>query len=231
MKLELADGIVAYRRDCMSLLRSLPPASVDLIITDPAYESINKHRYGTNPRLVVWFPTISNGTFEELYEELYRVLKPNRHCYVMLDHETALKTWHYAVEAGFELMRPLIYDKVLTGMGYNYRASYEMVLFMRKGKKRRLKDLSVRDVISIKRPTSRKLYPTTKPDGLVDLFITQSSAYGELVLDPFLGSGSTAWSAHRLGRDFVGCDVQHLALAYAAQRFGLDYLDVLAESS
>ena len=74
--------------DAVEWLRSLPDACADLIVTDPRYESLEKHRaVGTTTRLKHskassndWFHVFSNCRFRELLSELYRVLRQNRHC-------------------------------------------------------------------------------------------------------------------------------------------------------
>src|SRR4051812_7563956 len=75
--------------DALAWLRELPGESVDLLITDPPYESLEKHRaVGTTTRLKHsksssndWFQVFPNEKFGELFEQVYRVLKPNRHFY------------------------------------------------------------------------------------------------------------------------------------------------------
>lgn len=186
--------------------------------TDPAYRSLDKHRYGTTPRLVDWFPTIPNEEFVQLFDEAYRVLARGSHMYVICDYETAFEIVPMAKLAGFDFRKPVIHDKMRMGMGYNYRASYEMVLFFKKGK-RNLRDLGVRDVLRIPRITGRDEYPTTKPPLLLELLITMSSEYGELVVDPFVGSGTAALAAHKLGRRFEGCDVNPEAIRRCQDRF------------
>src|SRR5690606_29746293 len=72
-----------HRTDAIDLLRSLPPESVDLIVTDPAYESLEKHRaIGTTTRLKHsksssndWFSIFPNDRFPELFAEAFRVMK------------------------------------------------------------------------------------------------------------------------------------------------------------
>src|SRR6476620_12641547 len=69
--------------DAVSWLRTLPAASVDLLVTDPPYESLEKHRaIGTTTRLKHskassndWFAIFPNSRFEELFVEIFRVLK------------------------------------------------------------------------------------------------------------------------------------------------------------
>ena len=81
---------------------------------------------------------------------------------------------------------------------------------------RRLADLAVPDVITA--PRVRGGYPAEKPSAVAEVLIRQSSAPGELVVDPFVGSGSTGVAAVRLGRRFLGNDVCAEAVAVAARR-------------
>jgi site-specific DNA-methyltransferase (adenine-specific) len=84
-------------------------------------------------------------------------------------------------------------------MGYHYRARYEFILFFEKGK-RRLNDLGTADIITV--PRIRGGYPAEKPAEVADVLIRQSSNSGDVVCDPFMGSGSVGIAALRLGRRF-----------------------------
>ena len=210
--------------DAVSWLRSLADASVDLAITDPPYESLEKHRaVGTTTRLKiskassnVWFAIFPNARFPELFAEVYRVLKPDAHFYLFCDAETAFIAKPAGEAAGFRFWKPLIWDKKTIGMGYHYRSRYEMILFFEKGR-RRLNDLGVADVISCARVRSG--YPTEKPVEVSEVLVEQSSDRGQLVVDPFMGSGSVGVAAARLGRRFAGNDIADTALAHARRRF------------
>jgi len=211
------------RDDAVTWLRGLMPESVDLVVTDPAYESLEKHRaVGTTTRLRHskassndWFATFPNKRFAELFAEIHRVLKPDRHFYLLCDPETAFIAKPIAEAAGFRFWKPLIWDKKKIGMGYHYRSRYEMVLFFEKGK-RKLNDLSVPDVLEARR--IRGGYPTEKPVKLLEVLVRQSSQPGEVVVDPFVGSGTTGVAAGRLGRSFLGNDVCEEAVELARQR-------------
>lgn len=61
-------------------------------------------------------------------------------------------------------------------------------------------------------------YPTQKPIALLDRIIASSSSPGELILDPFCGCGTAVHSAQRLGRQWIGIDVTHLAIALVERR-------------
>jgi site-specific DNA-methyltransferase (adenine-specific) len=210
-------------QDAVRWLRDLPAESVDLLITDPAYESLEKHRaVGTTTRLKHsksssndWFKVFPNARFPELFQEAFRVLRRNTHFYLFCDAETMFVAKPEAERAGFRFWKPLVWDKRTIGMGYHYRARYEFILFFEKGK-RRLNDLGVADVISA--PRIHGGYPAEKPPEVSQILVNQSSQPGELVADPFMGSGSVGVAAARLGRKFAGNDLNPEAVALAAKR-------------
>src|SRR5262245_41986955 len=210
-------------QDAVAWLRALPGESVHLVITDPAYESLDKHRaIGTTTRLKHskassndWFKIFPNARFGELFRELYRVLRNDSHFYLLCDAETMFIAKPEAEQAGFRFWKPLVWDKCTIGMGYHYRARYEFILFFEKGK-RRLNDLGIPDIITV--PRIRGGYPAEKPAEIADVLIRQRSNAGAAVVDPFMGSGSVGIAAVRLARRFLGNDVNPEAVRVAARR-------------
>lgn len=213
-----------FQGDAVEWLTTLADASVDLLITDPPYESLEKHRkIGTTTRLKIsksssnqWFQIFPNHRFESLLTEIYRVLKNNSHFYLFCDQETMFIVKPIAEKVGFKFWKPIVWDKVNIGMGYHYRNRYEFILFFEKGK-RKLKDLGVPDVLACKRVM--RGYPTEKPLHLLEILISQSSSIGDVVVDPFFGSGSTLLSAQKLGRIPIGCDISSEAHLYIINRY------------
>src|SRR3954451_15047041 len=210
-------------QDAVEWLRAQPGESIDLLITDPAYESLEKHRaIGTTTRLKHsksssndWFQIFPNARFGELFREAFRVLRRNTHFYLLCDAETMFVAKPVAEEAGFKVWKPLVWDKRTIGMGYHYRARYEFILFFEKGK-RRLNDLGVPDVISV--PRIHRGYPAEKPPAVSEILIRQSSSPGDIVADPFMGSGSVGVAALRTGRRFCGTDLNVEAVQLTASR-------------
>lgn len=205
-----------FNCDAVEWLSSLDSESVDLLITDPPYESLEKHRkVGTTTRLKVsksssntWFEIFPNSRFESLLVEIYRVLKKNTHFYLFCDQETMFFIKPIAEKVGFKFWKPIVWDKVCIGMGYHYRSRHEYILFFEKGK-RKINDLSIPDILEHKRVF--RGYPTEKPVPLLEVLINQSSQQNELVVDPFFGSGSTLLAALNLKRKYLGCDISSYA--------------------
>ena len=209
--------------DCVETLALMDPECVDLIITDPAYESLEEHRKrGTTTRLKQsksssneWFPIFPNRRFVDLFAVMYRVLKKNTHLYMHCDQKTMFVVKPIAEAAGFKFWKPIVWDKVSIGMGYHYRARYEFVLFFEKGK-RKISDLSVPDVLEVAKIA--RGFPTEKPVGLERIFVEQSSRPGELICDPFMGSSSVGEAAISRSRRFFGIDVTSKALQVSQTR-------------
>src|SRR5690606_27504696 len=103
--------------DAVDWLKSLPSESLDLVVTDPPYESLEKHRaVGTTTRLshsksssTDWFSIYPNERFPELFAEIYRPLKKNSHFYLFCDQETMFAAKPMAEEAGFRFWKPLVW--------------------------------------------------------------------------------------------------------------------------
>ena len=216
--------------DAFELLRSLAPESVDLVVTDPPYESLELHRSrGTTTRLTTnWFATVPDVRLPELVQLVYRVLRRDRHFYLFCDEVTAdvIKQQQglsgarqtngaRKCSSGFLYWKEIIWAKttldgtrIRGGTGYHYRASCERVLFFEKGK-RALNDLGIPDVLLA--PRSGIAGPAVKPGAIVRTLISQSTLPGEMVVDPFAGSGVVGVEARAQERRFLLGD---LDLAY-----------------
>ena len=212
-----------FKQDAVEFMKTFSNSAIDLIVTDLPYESLEKHRKtGTTTRLKnskassnKWFEIFPNSRFEELFTEFYRVLKPNTHLYMFCDAETSFIMKPVGEKVGFKFWKPIIWDKKFLGMGYHYRAKYEMILFFEKGKKK-INDLSIPDIIQV--PRVYKGYPTEKPVELLEILIKQSTIEGELVVDPFVGAGSAGIAALKNGRNFYGADISEEALEITYSR-------------
>jgi site-specific DNA-methyltransferase (adenine-specific) len=216
------------RSDCLAFLRSLPDASVDLIATDPAYSGMNQHLQLGHGRIVGsyqkagepgerWFQEFHDdpATFRELLRQCHRVLRDDRHLYVMFDSYSLL-TLGPLVREVFDVKNVLVWDKLLLGMGHYFRRRHELIVFASKGKRpMRRRDLP--DVWRFKRLV-RAPYPTQKPVELFGEMIGASCEPGFIVVDPFMGSGSCAVAAERHGCRFWGCDASATAVQLATAR-------------
>lgn len=132
------------------------------------------------------------------------MLRRDRHAYVFADRRVAPLFEAAAREARFTVRGPLIWDKQSIGPGFTWRPSFEFVLWLEKGSRTgRRRDQG--DVLRARRV--RGGYPTEKPLPVLRAIVDQASLPGEVVLDPFCGSGNVGKACRELGRVGILCDV------------------------
>jgi site-specific DNA-methyltransferase (adenine-specific) len=91
---------------------------------------------------------------------------------------------------------------MMWGRGHGFRRQYECILVLEKSKPR-YRNHGLTNVLRFQRVRAIQ-HPHEKPVELIETFIRQSSDERGVVLDPFLGSGTTAVAARQLNRDYVG---------------------------
>lgn len=192
-----------YNADCFDVLVNLPDKSVDCVITDPPYGvDFQSHRRKEK------YDKIQNDNdlsfLDDLNKELFRVMKDNTHIYQFCAFKTVDK-FKISFEKYFELKNIIVWNKGNFSTGNYYRYKYEFCLFGIKGD-RKIKSRAIPDVIDCD-GTNNKLHLTQKPTNLIKILMEQSSDEGDVVLDPFMGSGTTGEVAKMLNRDFIGIEI------------------------
>ena len=181
-----------YKGDCLEVMDELikQNVKVDAIITDPPYGMNFKSNHRKEK-----YEKIHNDDdlsfLDGYFQRCDKLLKDNTHIYCFC-------SWHHidkfkiAFEKYFTLKNIIVWEKNNTSMGDlkgSYAPKHEFILFGHKG--RRLRNgKRLPDVIQAKR-TGNKLHPTQKPVDLLEIFIKQSTDRNEVILDSFMGSGST----------------------------------------
>lgn len=217
-----------FQDDAINFLKNLPTASVDVIITDPAYSGMNQRLKLGSGKIIGKYSDAGKGDakwFEEFHDteenyktflqECFRVMKSNRHIYIMFDSYSLL-TLAPIVRDIFEVKNLLCWDKVNIGLGHYFRRRHEFIMFASKGK-RPLNSKSIPDVWKIKR-VSQSQYPTQKPTEVFELMLKGSAEKDFVVCDPFLGSGSSAIAAIKTNCKFLGCDISEKSLSFSKER-------------
>ena len=219
------------RSDAIALLQSLPDASVDLLVTDPAYNGMNQHLKLGRGRIVGTYQQRGDGErwFDEFDDspdnyalfcsEVARVLGPDRAAFLMFDAYSML-TLGGVVREHFQVKNVITWDKIAIGMGHHFRRQSEFILYVTTGKAK-LARRDVSDVWRIRR-VHRSAYPTQKPievfEAMIAASIGERASSDTVVCDPFLGSGSAAVAALRQGCSFVGGDVAQASIDAASAR-------------
>jgi DNA modification methylase len=197
--------------DCTQVMRQMPANSVDFILTDPPYLVNYRDRDGR---------TIQNDANAEWLKpamhEAYRVLKQDRVA-IMFYGWTKVDVFFDAwKEGGFTPVGHLVFQKTYSSRGRFFRYQHEQAYLLAKGRPP-LPKQPLADVMNM--PYSgNKLHPTQKPVAVLAPLVRNFTLPGELVFDPFAGSGSTCAAALLTGRKYFGVEMDSEYFEQASAR-------------
>ena len=220
--------------DCTKRLAEIEDGAVDLILPDPPYNTGMTAR--NSSRLQNFFhdayaPDEYRTLARTVARECYRILKDDRACYVFMNWRS-LGVWLDAfAAAGFRLKNLIVWDKIVPGLNYrNYAHTHELLIFAAKGRflprNKGTGDDQGRDVWRIRRETRHARaeefhHETMKPAALMRRPIEHASLPGDVVCDPFMGSGTTCAVAKTLGRGYIGIELDPQFFSLAAARIAV----------
>jgi site-specific DNA-methyltransferase (adenine-specific) len=110
-------------------------------------------------------------------------------------------------KVGFRFQNLLVWDKGNVTPNRYYMQRTEFILLLKKGASRTINVPGTHNIISIQNGIGNKLHPTEKPIQLMTLLVANSTNEGELVLDPFNGSGTTTLACKNLKRNYIGIEI------------------------
>ena len=229
--------------DCLDVIAEMPDGCVDLVVTDPPYGkrfhdgglgSIPSKKWA-NPPTISRFAGVKiigdNVPNPAAIVDLRRVLRVGGACYVFTQWMVE-SIWVDALRtSGLTARNCLVWVKPFHGAGdlkTTYGPQHERISYATNGRHelrgKRDGDVWLEPVGPNGCFRKGKIHPTQKPLGLCSWLIEKSSDEGDLVFDPFMGSGTTAVAADRLGRRWFGCDVSEEYVAMALERIAKDRL-------
>ncbi len=193
-------------------LAQMPDNTVDMILTDPPYTiGYRSNRRVKNPQFKHLKNDQNKDWIPEFAKEAYRVLKENRHLYCFCRHDTYPEFITAFQSAGFKMKRTLIWVKNNHGSGDlkgDYAPQDEWIIYAHKGRRVLFGKRESNVLTQFPRLASKKLtHSTEKPVELLKFLIGKSTKKGELVLDPYAGSGSTMHAAIEMERDYCLIEV------------------------
>jgi site-specific DNA-methyltransferase (adenine-specific) len=214
--------------DALEILKTIPSESIDCVVTDPPYKIItggdsngknsirpkgilkgNRELMRTVPKFSEWLP------------ELFRVLKDGTQNYVMVNSSNLLKMSNEIEKTGFKIQNFLVWQKNNCTPSQFYMKNCEYTIFFRKGKSKYINDIGgSKTVHSFNNIIGNKVHPTEKPIELMEFYINNSTSENDVVLDPFMGSGTTGVACKNLNRRFIGIEMQEDYFNIASERVG-----------
>jgi site-specific DNA-methyltransferase (adenine-specific) len=239
-------GAVVYLADCVELMRLMPAGSVDVIFADPPYRLSTGGVTVRSGRLAPgdkggWDRSL--GSFEKDHEfnvrwlrEARRVLKPDGTLWVSGTHHIIFNLGYALQRLGFRIINSLVWEKPdppPNALHTAFTHAHETLIWASKSRSSRHTfnytlinspnpDGQLSSVWRISTVQGREKlhgrHPTQKPLRLVRRALLASSGEGDLVFDPFCGSGTTGVAAKELGRFFVGAELEREYCELAARR-------------
>lgn len=212
----------------VELLKGLESNSIDLLVTDPPYRTISGGNKSTKWKSGYPTSVLSENDgkiFEhndinhlDWLKESYRVLTDSSHIYIMTNLLNLFTIQQLAERVGFKTHNLLIWEKNNANANRWYMKNCEYVLFMRKGNAKTINNPSSKTVHKFNNIIGNKVHPTEKPVELMQYYIENSSKENDIVLDPFMGSGSTGVACINTNRNFIGMELDDKYFEIAKQR-------------
>jgi site-specific DNA-methyltransferase (adenine-specific) len=227
-------GIKIFHGDCLDILPAIPEESVDLIFADPPYflsnngitchagrmVSVNKGEWDRSRG-----PELNHDFNRAWLAACQRVLKPNGTIWVSGTSHVIHSVGFAMQQLGFKLLNDISWVKPNPPPNLSCRYfthATETIIWAARDKKSRhtfqyklMKEINggkqMKSVWEIRPPERWEKrfgkHPTQKPLALLDRILRASSNEGDIVLDPFMGSGTTLLTAFRLNRRGLGCEL------------------------
>jgi len=225
------DGLWLLNGDCLERMKEIPDGSVDLILTDPPYDIKNTKAGGNSPLAKsmqkmndqIRDANIVSGFNIAILDELVRIGKTINMYFFCNKSQLPMYIEYFVSDrgCGFDLIK-WVKTNAMPTYNNKYLSDTEYCFYARKGgycNPQNYKDASTLylDKLNI---SDKKLYnhPTIKPLPLVERLIRNSSHDGDIILDPFMGSGTTGVAALRNNRKFIGIELDPAYYGIACDR-------------
>ena len=197
-----------YNTDCLEFMRSMPDSCVDLVVTDPPYE-IHTKGGGLGRR-----PVYENGALgkisqgfdaEATLEQIARICKKiNIFIFCSTKQKPRIMNWGY--ERGCNIAELAWYKPNAAPFTNNtFKSDLENIIYIRE---KGVKIKGISKLFTHNCGKSKYGHPTEKPLEIIEKLILTASNEGDLIFDPFMGSGTTAVACKELNRNFIGCEIE-----------------------
>ncbi len=225
------ESVAIYHSDCRLLLPLIPDKSIDLVLTDPPYiwndvtggiihtSLSDDWGYGGMLRQADVTAGLQQIGFDEWMPLVEPLMEEDSEIYVFSNDKNIHKIVNEMANQRLRLHNILVWKKNNVTPNHWYMKNCEFIVFGFKGRASPIRNISCSHFFDVSNvPPSDKLHPTEKPIILLLPLIENSSGNGQLILDPFLGSGTTAYCAKKLGRKCIGIEIEEKYCEIAAKR-------------
>jgi len=200
----------------MDLIKELPANSVDILYSDAPYIPPEHKKTLTNyPRTLSEF-AILESFYKTFVKEIDRVLKPDGRIYLYCNSDSYAMFYIHLFKY-VKKLRCFVWDKIMCSLGYTFRHQHELILYGEREEAKPIK-CGTGDIFKYRAvKANTKSHPAEKP---IDLHrhILQPYTNGEVVLDPFMGTGSIGVACKELGLNYIGYEIEPCYYEIACNR-------------
>jgi DNA modification methylase len=208
--------------DFFKYVKSIETGSIDLILTDPPY---NLSNYSTGNMKFTWRSEINNDLAkwdkdifnpQDVKEEFIRILKPTGNLFIFTSYNL-LGEWHKIFDPEFDTFQFMVWHKTNPVPKFRkagFLNSCELIICCWNkghtwnfGKQKEMHNFIESPICMGKERTKEPKHPTQKPIKILKHIIKIASNPENLVLDPFMGVGSTGVAALEMNRNFLGIEI------------------------
>ena len=201
-----------FNEDCLSGMRGMETASVDLIVTDPPYliDYKTNHRKDKNHKFCSEIKNDNNpGLISNYIKECHRIMKNNTAMYIFCSFDK-VDFFKIELEKYFKIKNMIIWVKnnhTAGDLTAQFGKQYEIIFLVNKGRKL-FNGKRITDVWNFDRVVGKKqLHQNQKPIELIEQCILKHSNENDIIFDGFMGSGTTAVACNNLNRNFIGYEL------------------------
>ncbi len=222
-----------YSGDCLEVMPTLNP--VNCIVTDPPYPvTPTSKNHFTNPGMIKsgWMMNeypMGDGLmfecpkFDDWLPLAFSAADENADAYIMSNDKNLAAMQIAATQCNWKLHNVLVWQKPTGVPNRWYFKDCEFTLYLWKGKAKTIRNPGSTQTFKASHTKERK-HPSQKPTALFQHYIENSTDLGDVVLDPFMGSGTAGVACAKLGRKFIGIETDRKHFDIACDRIGQAYI-------
>jgi len=223
---DAAAGITIYHGDCREVLPTLSQSSVDVVLTDPPFFMPATHYQSRVDWQRSWSDTSVLASFwSVVLDAALPLLKRSGH-FMTFCNGDSYPVFYPEMYRRFDFLKSLVWDKGHVGLGRVWRNQHELVIAARWNDSEFIEDGQLRsDVMSYSAtPSASRAHPVEKPSALLMHLLRPTAPVGGVVIDPFMGSGTTIRAAKDLGARAIGIEGEERYCEIAAKRLSQEVL-------
>lgn len=224
------DSVTIYHGDCREILPELRRGSIDATLTDPPFFMPAVHYQSRVEWQRSWSDTSVLAAFwSVILDGVVPLMKRSGHLLTFCNSDS-YPVFYPEMYRRFDFLKALVWDKGHVGLGRVWRNQHELIIAARWNDAIFNEDGKLRaDVLRYDAtPSADRDHPVQKPQHLLAALIEPTTLRDGVVLDPFMGSGTTLEAAKNLGRKAIGIEGEERYCEIAAKRLSQETLGLVA---